>query len=136
MPFDAYAGREPPIGSPTRNAMTATVFHVWMDDTIPRRRPEGWNFFYAGAIVSFEEDQFDEHIGGNDPPGEGPAAYSGDCDYNFVSEEWTNCNGVLMDTKTPVPVVYLMDAQLKRVQVEPRIVLRPAARALAWETCG
>ena len=82
-----------------------------MDGEYPRRIPDGSRFYYAGIIVDFTEDQFDKHIVSNDPPGDGPAASSGDCNYNFTSVEWTSIKGVLVNTQSPVPVCYLADAR-------------------------
>ena len=59
--------------------------------------------------MSFAEEQFDELVVGNHPPGEEPAASSGQCNHNFISETWTNNNEVSVDTRSPVSVVYLTD---------------------------
>ena len=48
---------------------------------------------------------------GDNPPGEGPSGTSGNCPHNFVSVYWTNMNGWLVDTQSPVPVTFLVDEQ-------------------------
>ena len=80
-----------------------------MDGKYPRRIPDVSDFYYAGVIVDFMEDQFDKHIVGNDPPGDGPAASSGDCNYNFISVKWAMNNGIIVETRSSVPVRYLAD---------------------------
>jgi len=79
-----------------------------MDNT-PRRIPDGTDFHHGGVIVSFMEEQVDEHIFWSDPPGEGPAGSAGECNYNFISVEWTTTHGVTVNTKSFVPVCNLTD---------------------------
>jgi hypothetical protein len=108
-PLDTYVGQEPLIGSPARDAMTATVPYAWMTYDFPG---ESWT--ERGSTTrelpwTSGRTSFDEHIIRNEPPGNGPAASSGDCNCNFVSMKWANLQGVLVDTNPPVPVVYLAD---------------------------
>ena len=78
---------DPPLGSAERLAMTATVPELWLDGHNQERPPAPpgpngesvWWFGHAGVILWFMDDNFDQHIVGNDPPGEGPAAWSGEC---------------------------------------------------------
>jgi hypothetical protein len=110
--------KDPPFGSAERRAMTATVPELWLDGHNQQRPPAPpglpgepwvWYFSSAGVIVWFMDDNFDGYIVGNDPPGEGPAGWSGECQYNFIGSTWCEGNGILVDTKSPVPVRYVTD---------------------------
>ena len=110
--------QDPPFGSAEQRAMTATVPELWLDGHNQEREPQPpgppgapwlWYFGFAGVILWFMDDNFDSYIVGADPPGEGPASWSGECQYNFIGSTWCEGNGILVDTKSPVPVRYLTD---------------------------
>jgi hypothetical protein len=117
-PLHARTSRlDPPIGGAGRRAMTATVPELWLDGHNQQGAPappgldgeQVWYFGYAGVIVWLMDDNFDSCIVGNDTPGEGPAGWSGECQYNVIGSTWCEGNGILVDTKSPVPVRYVTD---------------------------
>ena len=115
-PYLSTTNLDPPLGSAERLAMTAIVPELWIDGHNKLRPPQSgpadeWTLTYAGVVMHFMDENFDVHIVGNDPPGEGPAAWSGDCLYDFISSTWCEGNGVLVDTTSPVPVRYVTDVR-------------------------